>query len=289
MKQRIFPVIVLLLVSAIHASALDRHHVFGIVLKVSSPKTFVVSCKEIPGYMEAMVMSFTVREAKELDALRPGMMVDFTLVEDEGSSYAENVTIHKYQSTEQEPQEVERLKLFQGLTAPHASDDLIAVNQHVPDFTLVDQNRQTVQLSQFAGKVVVISFFYTKCPYSNYCFRLSNNLGVVRQRFADRLGKDLVLLSVTFDPVFDRPEVLAKYAGTWKTGPTGWYFLTGQPAEIRRVCGMFGTNVWNDEGLLSHTMHTVVINRNGDLVSNLEGNEFTAEQLGNFLQTVMEN
>jgi protein SCO1/2 len=51
-------------------------------------------------------------------------------------------------------------------------------------------------------------------PHSNYCFRLSNNFGVVRQRFADRMGRDLTLLSITFDPVYDQPEVLAKYAHT---------------------------------------------------------------------------
>ena len=233
-------------------------------------------------------MSFTMRDAAELQSLHAGAMVDFTLVVDKDTSYAEDVKVHKYQSAEQEPQEVQRLKLFRGLTAPNAEKDLIAVDQHVPDFNLIDQNGRPVQFSQFAGKVVAISFFYTKCPYSNYCFRLSNNFGIVRQRLADRMGKDLVLLSITFDPVYDQPETLAKYARTWKTGQAGWYFLTGQPAEIKRVCAMFGTNVWTNEGLLSHTMHTVVIDREGNLAANLEGNEFTAEQLGNLLQAVMD-
>jgi protein SCO1/2 len=51
---------------------------------------------------------------------------------------------------------------------------------------------------------------------------------------------------------------------------------------------MFGMSVWNDEGVLAHSMHTAVIGRDGKLVANLDGNEFTAEQLGDLIQSVMD-
>jgi protein SCO1/2 len=47
-------------------------------------------------------------------------------------------------------------------------------------------------------------------------------------------------------------------------------------------------SVWSDEGMLAHSMHTVVIDRDGKLVANLEGNEFTAEQLEDLIQSVMD-
>jgi protein SCO1 len=47
-------------------------------------------------------------------------------------------------------------------------------------------------------------------------------------------------------------------------------------------------NFWSDEGLLTHTLHTVVIDRQGRLASNIEGNQFTAQQLGDLVQTVMD-
>jgi hypothetical protein len=43
-----------------------------------------------------------------------------------------------------------------------------------------------------------------------------------------------------------------------------------------------------DEGLMIHALHTVVIDRQGKLVANLEGNEFTADQLGDLIQTVVQ-
>jgi len=64
-------------------------------------------------------------------------------------------------------------------------------------------------------------------------------------------------------------------------------FLTGPPAEIKRICLMFGMNFWPEMGMLAHTMHTAVIDRQGRLVTNLEGSEFSAEQLENLLETVM--
>jgi protein SCO1/2 len=51
---------------------------------------------------------------------------------------------------------------------------------------------------------------------------------------------------------------------------------------------MFGMNFWPDMGMLAHTMHTAVIDRQGRLVTNLEGNEFSAEQLGNLLESVID-
>jgi hypothetical protein len=42
-----------------------------------------------------------------------------------------------------------------------------------------------------------------------------------------------------------------------------------------------------DEGLMDHSLHTAIINRQGKLVANLEGNQFTAEQLGDLAQTVL--
>jgi protein SCO1/2 len=45
---------------------------------------------------------------------------------------------------------------------------------------------------------------------------------------------------------------------------------------------------WSNEGLVTHSLHTVIIDRSGRLVANLEGNAFTAKQLGDLLQTVMD-
>jgi protein SCO1/2 len=286
-RIRLVLLVALLLYSgALHAQ--QRYPVNGLVLSVDRPRrTMVVSCKEIQGFMDAMVMPFTVPDAKSLDQLKRGALIDFTLVVNKDSSHAENVHVRSYSSVEREPSKARRLQGFEeDLGGPMHR---VVVGQTVPDFTLIDQKKRTVHFSQFAGKVVALNFVYTRCVLPEYCVRSSNNFGVLQKRYVDRLGRDLVLLTVTFDPVHDQPEVLRNYAQTWKADPETWRFLTGAAPDVQRVCDLFGVNFVPDEGLFIHSLHTAVIDRSGNLVANLEGNEFTAQQLADLVKTVLDS
>jgi protein SCO1/2 len=122
---------------------------------------------------------------------------------------------------------------------------------------------------------------------SELLLRIANNFGVLQRRFKDQLGRDLVLLTVTFDPQRDSPEVLAHYAQTWKADPNTWHFLTGPVPDVRRVTTMFGVDFFPDEGLMNHSLHTALIDRHGKLVANIEGNQFTADQLTDLVDTIL--
>ena len=113
---------VLLLPNAGVCWAEKQYPVTGMVLKVDQPhKTFVVSCQGIPGYMDAMVMPFEVRKVKDLDGLTPGVEVNFTLVVEKESSYAEHLQIRQYESVEQDPLAARRLKLLDQLSHPEST------------------------------------------------------------------------------------------------------------------------------------------------------------------------
>jgi protein SCO1/2 len=266
----------------------QQYPVKGLILKIDkSRQEMAVSCQSIPGYMEAMAMTFPVRDSKELDALKPGTMIDFTLVIDKNAAVAENIQIHGFQNLELDPTEARRLALLNG-TLKSSPSKMLRVGQPVPDFALIDQSGEAVKLSQFAGKLVVINFMYTRCPFPNYCFRLSNNLGQLQKRFPKILSRDLVLLSITFDPVHDQPETLSKYAATWHADLKKWHFLTGPVPDIQNVSQEFGMDFWPEEALMIHSLHTIIIDRKGKLAANVEGNEFTAAQLGDLVQTMLD-
>jgi protein SCO1 len=187
----------------------------GLILKVDKPKkTLVVSCEEIPGFMEAMAMPFEVRDSKELDGLAAGTMIQFTLVVDGSTSYIESIRIHRYEGVEQDPIGARRLKLMASLEEGNSGPPSLKVGEGVPDFLLIDQSKQTIALSQFTGKVVAITFTYTHCALPNFCFRISNCFRSLQKRFANEMGHDLILLTITFDPTHDTPEVMAKYGKT---------------------------------------------------------------------------
>ena len=96
-----------------------------------------------------------------------------------------------------------------------------------------------------------------------------------------------MLLTVTFDPARDTPERLAEYARQWSADRTVWRFLTGSADEVGRVCRLFGVDAFPDEGLMSHSTRTVVIDRRGALAANIEGNQHTAAQLGDLVDAVL--
>ena len=275
----------LLLLSVLAAASLGaatRYPVTGIVLKVDrSQRSFEASCAAIPGYMEAMAMPYSVLDDRELADLKPGAFVAFTLVVEKKRSYAEGIRIHRYDASEREPLLARRLQM---LEAPRAT---VKPGDAVPDFTLTDQTGRRVTLSQWAGKVVALAFIYTNCPLPDYCFRLSNNLGQLNQRFASRMGRDLVLLSISFDPVRDQPKVLERYASTWKADPESWHFLTGPLGDVKAVSRQFGLNFWPEDGYVTHSLHTLVIDRQGRLAADFEGNQFTARQLGDYVEALI--
>ena len=268
--------------AALHAQD-KRYAVKGMVLRVDPPtRTFTVSHDAIEGLMSAMIMPFEVRDARDLMPLAPGAMVEFTLVVGAQAGYAADIRVRKYQTAELDPLTARRLALLK--KAAGRAVPPLATGQPVPDFTLTDQAGQPVRLSAIgAGKVVALNFVYTRCALPQFCLRASNVFSTMQRRFARQYGRDLVLLTVTFDPERDTPEVLATYAARFNADPKMWRFLTGKTADVRRVCAFFGVESYLDEGLVNHSLHTAVIDRRGRLVANVEGNQYTPEQLGDLI------
>jgi len=281
-------VLLAILLPASWGWAARQYTVSGLVLKVDRPhRVLVVSCNRIPGYMDAMIMSFSVRKPESLDGVEPSAMVEFVLHVDGSSSYADDLRVRSFESAEQEPQEAQRLKVLQSIANPGAQVTPLAMGEFVPDFEFTDQNQQRVAISQFAGEVVVVTFIYTRCPNPNYCFRLNNNLGRLQKRFPQRLGRDLVLLSIVVDPEHDEGKTLSNYASIWHANPQGWHFLTGPLPDVQRVTRMFGMDFWNGEGVVTHSFHTIVVDQRRKLAANIEGNQFTAQQLGDLVEAML--
>ena len=108
------------------------------------------------------------------------------------------------------------------------------------------------------GKAVLVNFIYTSCQKS--CSPTTANLALVHGLLGDRVGRDLFMLSISLDPTVDRPKELKDYAarfGQFK----GWYFLTGNEAEIddlRRKLGLYDLDPAIDADKTQHAGIVVV-------------------------------
>jgi len=157
----------------------------------------------------------------------------------------------------------------------------VRVGELVPDFELTDHLLRPGRLSALRGRVVVIDFIYTRCPLPEVCPRLSANFARLQKRFA---GKDVTLLSITVDPQFDTSQVLADYARRWRANPEQWRFLTG---DVKPVAATFGLLYWAEDYAITHSNSTAVVGRDGRLAALVEGAGYTAEQLGDIVDTLL--
>jgi protein SCO1/2 len=254
-----------------------RHYrVEGLVLRVDpAQQRVLVSHRDIPGYMKSMVMPFRVQRAEELAGLTPGVRVNFDLVVRRTDSFVRRMR-------KQGSEDIDNLRLPQ-------PEEKLAIGAPMPDFALIDQSARTVRLSDFRGKVVAVDFIYTRCPLPDVCPRLSATFAALQRRFAARMNTDLALLSVTIDPQYDTPGVLAGYAKIWRADPTAWRFLTGTIEEVQNVAKRFGLIYWPEEGLMTHTLATGIIARDGRLAAVVEGSTFTATQLGDLIEAICDS
>jgi protein SCO1/2 len=256
------------------AACAERRDVRGLVLKVDSKVGVItVSHEPIAGYMDAMVMPFAAERPTDLKNVTPGDRIQFRL------------NVRRNGST------IDRIRILSaapgsaGMPAVSGAPPL-AVGDAVPDFTLTDQNGAERSLHDLRGHVVVVSFIYTRCPLPDYCPRVMTTMTSIRDRFRDRLGKDLSLLTVTFDPQHDTPEKMKEYARRYDADLPGWHFLTGTRDQIARVCSLFGVEYWPEEGMLTHTLRTIVIDRSSRLAANVEGKEHSTRQIGDLVESI---
>ena len=94
-------------------------------------------------------------------------------------------------------------------------------------YNLVDQNDQKVVFPDFIkGKIVVINYIFTNCP--DICPLSTNNMRLIQERIKKENIRNVQFVSLSFDPKFDTPEVLRKFAGIRDLDLSNWTFLTGE-------------------------------------------------------------
>ena len=118
--------------------------------------------------------------------------------------------------------------------------DQICIAGPAPDFALVDQFNNPVNMSHFEGKVVVITFIYTNCP--DVCPAVTYQMKKLSEELGDDYNESVVFLSVTVDPERDTPERLASFASNHDAS---WQFLTS--TDDSPVGHM--SSVWYDYGM----------------------------------------
>lgn len=132
----------------------------------------------------------------------------------------------------------------------------IARSGMLPNVPLVTHHNKSVKFYDdlVCDKTVLLNFFLVQCTEGR-CPMMMANLRRVQKLLGDRMGRDVFFISVTLQPLFDRPSKLNAYAENIGAKP-GWEFLTGKPADVellRQSLGFVDSDPEQDKDLTNHT------------------------------------
>jgi len=249
----------------------------GKIVSVDAAKgSVLLSHEAVPGFMDAMTMAYKLKDPTVASELHPGDRITAKLlVRKVGEDYEDAMLDEIVVTAQARPD----YKPTMNYHVPTAGDP-------VPDFKLVNQDGKTIHLGQFKGRVVLLTFIYTRCPLADFCPRMNKNFAQIDQALAadKKLYGETHLLSISFDPKFDTPVILKSYGGIYTGGAAAtfahWDFAAPPESDLPALEQFFDVGVTPGEaGTLTHSLSTAVIGKDGKVRAWYPTNEWTPEEV----------
>ncbi len=238
----------------------------GIVVSSDAAKGVVtIDTEAIPGLMGAMTMPYKLAQPGVASELHPGDHITARLRISSDASVLDQIDVTAQAKPDYKPDK------FYNVPAP---------GQTVPNFKFLNQSGKTIAIDQFRGKVLLVTFIYTRCPLPDYCIRMSRNFATIQHQLAadPQLYGKTHMLSVSFDPAYDTPKVLRSYGSAYTGDHTfsHWDFAAPSPAELDPVDQFFDVGVSPGSGnTLTHSLSTTIITPSGKIFRWYPSNDWT--------------
>ncbi|WP_372794433.1 SCO family protein [Lutibacter sp.] len=134
-------------------------------------------------------------------------------------------------------------------------------NHKIADFSLINQNGDTITQKNYEGKIYVADFFFTRCM--TICPVMTNNIGKLQEVFKN--DDDVMFLSHSVTPVMDSVSVLREYADKKGVIDAKWNITTGDKKHIYNLSrkSYFAVLDEGDGGLQDfvHTENFVLVDK----------------------------
>lgn len=101
-------------------------------------------------------------------------------------------------------------------------------NHKIADFSLINQNGDTITQENYKGKIYVADFFFTRCQ--SICPVMTNNMAKIQEEFKN--DSTIMFLSHSVTPVMDSIPVLREYADMKGVIDSKWNVTTGDKKHI---------------------------------------------------------
>jgi protein SCO1/2 len=231
--------------------------------------------------MPAMTMTYQVAAPKEIESLQPGDKITADLVVSETKGRLEKIVV---------------ISKGDGKTSPGTTQRIPEKGDAVPDFALLNQDGKIIHFSNFRGKVLLVTFIYTRCPLPDFCPRMNENFRAVQKLLQDVPGSTerAEFLSISFDPKNDTPAVLKHYASLYKKSAPGekpfdWQFAAPSMKDLPELAQFFGLVIQPEQAQIVHSLSTTVIGPDGKVEKWFSDNEWTPTDAAQAMQAVIQH
>lgn len=166
-------------------------------------------------------------------------------------------------------------------TATMSRRKYVKQGEYIPNFAMIDQHGDFLQIRQLQGKPFVLNFIFTRCTVPTMCPASSNRMSTMQDEARAAGLENLQFVTITFDPAFDSPGILRQYAEGYGMEPENFHLLTGDPQTVDDLLRQFGILTMEEDGTINHTMATLLVDANGRVAYRKEGSTWTP---GEFLE-----
>jgi protein SCO1/2 len=246
------------------APAAKTYPIRGKVVSVNGASV-MLDHEAVPGFMEAMTMAYKLKDPSIASELHPGDHITANLLVTKDADGFNAILLYNIVVIAQAKPDYKPSVQYH---VPQAGDS-------VPNFKLVNQNGRSIQFNQFQGKVLLITFIYTRCQLAEYCPRMSRNFADINQALSadPNLYARTHLLSISFDPGYDTPAVLHTYGTEYlgqhaKEAFSHWDFAAPTEKDLPAVTQFFNVGVTpGDSQSLTHSLSTILIGKDGKVAA----------------------
>lgn len=266
------------------AAEVRTYQLTGQILTVKrETKEILVKHEDIPGFMPAMTMPYTVKDSTLIADRVAGDLITATLKVGGETAYLSAIT-----RTGSAPLPEDARTTIPAAAGVH----ILQRGDAAPATPLLDQDGKPVALTDYQGSAAAVTFIYTRCPLPQFCPLLDRRFAEVQTIVATDplLAGKVRLLSISFDPKFDRAEALRAHAGKVHADPRVWRFATAEEEVVDRLAAQFGVNVIREkDATITHNLRTAILTPSGQVSAILGNNAWTADDLVRELTAAVAN
>lgn len=162
-------------------------------------------------------------------------------------------------------------------TASLSRRKFVRQGEYIPNFAMIDQRGDFLQIRQLQGRPFILNFIFTRCTVPTMCPASSSRMAEMQDAAREAGMEALQFVTITFDPEFDSPGILNQYADGYGMEDDNFYLLTGDQVVVDDLLRQFGILTMEEDGTINHTMATLLVDANGRVAFRKEGSSWTVD------------